>query len=91
MRDQTHAVIGDKARGVARNKTIGKARLARPGQTGEHDELVARQVEIDLAEIVFTGALDDETIGHRRTLAVQRLPNACSAGQKCDDPEQPET
>ena len=39
---------------------------------------------------MFTGALDDETIGHRRTLAVQRLPNACSAGQKSDDPDQPE-
>ena len=63
--------------------------LARPGQTGEHDELVAAS-QIDLAEIVFTGALDDETIGHRRTLAVQRLPNACSAGQKPDDPDQPE-
>ena len=30
MRDQTHAVIGDKARGVAHNQTIGQARLACP-------------------------------------------------------------
>jgi hypothetical protein len=34
----------------------GQRGLARPGQPGEHDELVARQVERDVAQVVLTCA-----------------------------------
>ena len=39
-------------------------RLAGPGQPGEHDERVARQVEDDVLEVVLAGAADDEAVGH---------------------------
>ena len=41
-----------------------QARLARAGQSGEDDEAVARQVDVDAREVVLTGALDDEAVGH---------------------------
>ena len=39
-----------------------QARLARTRQPGEHDHGVARQVEIDVLEIVLTGAADYQSI-----------------------------
>ena len=39
-------------------------RLARPGQAGEHDEPVARQVEVDVAQVVLPRASDHQGIGH---------------------------
>jgi hypothetical protein len=39
-------------------------RLARPGQPGEDDHRVAREVERDVLEVVLSGATDDEAIGH---------------------------
>ena len=41
-----------------------QARLARPGQPGEDDERVAREVEGDVLEVVLPGAPDDELVGH---------------------------
>ena len=38
----------------------GQRTFARPTDAGKDDELVARQVEIDVAEIVFAGAADDD-------------------------------
>jgi hypothetical protein len=34
----------------------GEARLARPGEAGEHDQLVARQLDADVAQVVLAGA-----------------------------------
>ena len=34
--------------------------LARAADAGEDDQLVARQVEVDVAEVVFAGAADDD-------------------------------
>ena len=39
-------------------------RLSRPGQAGEHDQRIARQVEVDAAQVVFARAFDDQTIDH---------------------------
>ena len=41
-----------------------QARLARPGQPGEDDQRVAREVERDVLEVVLAGAPDDELVGH---------------------------
>ena len=41
-----------------------QAGLPRPRQAGEDDEAVARQVDVDAREVVLTGALDDEAVGH---------------------------
>ena len=39
-------------------------RLARPRQAGEDDELVAGQLERDVAEVVLPGAPDHQLVGH---------------------------
>src|SRR5690606_41103919 len=41
-----------------------EARLARPGQAGEHHEAVPRQVEVDATEVVLAGAAYYQTVGH---------------------------
>jgi hypothetical protein len=38
----------------------GEGRLARTGQAGEDDHGVAREVEVDVPQVVFAGALDDQ-------------------------------
>ena len=51
-----------------------QAALARPGQAGEHDQPVARQVDADVLEVVLAGAAHDDLAGvdggHQRS----RLP-----------------
>ena len=42
-----------------------EAGLARPREAGEHDEAVARDVEIDATKVVFAGTANDQTIRHR--------------------------
>ena len=42
----------------------GQAGLARAGETGEHDQGVAREVERDVLEVVLPGTPDDELVGH---------------------------
>ena len=56
-------------------------RLARAGQPGEHDQLVAWQLEIDVAEVVLTGAADGDRVGHRLASVPRSRPrtNACSS------------
>ena len=43
----------------------GEARLARPGQPGEDDQRVARELERDVLEVVLAGTSDDELVSHR--------------------------
>ena len=44
--------------------------LPRPGQAGEDDELVPREVEIDALEVVFACSLHHQLVGHGTRLAV---------------------
>ena len=47
----------------------GEARLARPGQTGDDHEPVARERDVDVLEVVFARAAHDESIlGHDPSL-----------------------
>src|SRR5207302_4984107 len=63
----------------------GERRLARPREARDHDELVARDLEVNVLQVVLAGALDEDPIaGHarypctrsrhaaRRTLALPR-------------------
>ena len=54
---------------LGEDRVEGEAGLARPGQPGEDDQGVARQVERDVLEVVLAGATDDETVGHGGVLA----------------------
>ena len=49
---------------LGEDRVEGQARLARPGQPGEDDERVTREVEGDVLEVVLPGAPDDELVGH---------------------------
>ena len=49
---------------LGEDRVEGEAGLARPGESGEHDEGVAREVERDVLQVVLTGAPDDELVGH---------------------------
>src|SRR5206468_5349971 len=47
----------------------GERRLARAREPGDHDELVTRDLEVDVLEIVLAGAADDDPItGHGDSL-----------------------
>ena len=55
-----------------------EARLARPGQPGEHDKAVPGQVEVDAAQVVLARATDDEAVGHTiPSDLVVRCPRRC--------------
>ena len=54
------------------NRVERKRRLARAGESGDYDQAVARNLEIDVLEIVFARALDDDSIGHRSYAAARR-------------------
>ena len=58
------------------DRVEGERRLARPGQAGEHDQLVARQLDVDVPEVVLAGTAHDDLRGVRRRLApsVARRP-----------------
>ncbi len=45
------------------DRVEGQGRLPGAGQPREHDQLVTRQVERDVLEVVLTGAVDDESLG----------------------------
>ena len=48
----------------------GQARFTRTGQTGDDDELVARNLDVDVLQVVLAGALDDDGgIRHGRSLS----------------------
>src|SRR5699024_1219457 len=38
--------------------------LTRPGQAGEDDQLVARKIEVDIAQVVLPRAADKEVVAH---------------------------
>ncbi len=42
----------------------GQRRLAGPGQPGEHDQGITRQVEIDASQVVLTRTLDYQALSH---------------------------
>src|SRR4029078_11531236 len=41
------------------DRVEGKARLAGPGEAGDHDQRVARQLEVDVLEVVLPRATND--------------------------------
>ena len=47
-----------------------EARFPGPGQAGEDDEAVPRQIEIDPPQVVFARASDDQAVRHRLSLLV---------------------
>ena len=54
----------------------GEARLARTRDAGEHDQLVARQFDVDVPQVVFAGTSDDDRglIGEARSLSGGHSP-----------------
>ena len=67
------------------DRVEGETGLARPRDAGEHDQLVARQFDVDVLQVVFAGTSDDDRglIGEARSLSgghcLGRLsPNVCS-------------
>ena len=49
---------------LGEDRVEGEAGLARAGQAGEDDHRVARQVEVDVAQVVLARAADDQSVGH---------------------------
>ena len=67
------------------DRVEGEARLARTRDAGEDDQLVARQFDVDVPQVVFAGTSDDDRglIGEARSLSGGHCPhtippNACS-------------
>ena len=54
------------------NRVEGERGFARARESGDHDQPVARNLEIDVLEIVLARALDDDSIGHRSYAAARR-------------------
>ena len=48
------------------DRVEGEAALAGAGQTGEDDQPVARQLDVDVAQVVLAGAADDDAFGGGR-------------------------
>ena len=44
------------------DRVEGEARLARAGEPGDHDQRVAGQLDVDVLEVVLTGAGDDDSL-----------------------------
>ncbi len=54
----------------------GKRRLARSGQAGDHHQLIAGDIDVDILEIVFAGATHpDDTLMHASYGAEDRMCN----------------
>ncbi len=53
--------------------------LAGTGQAREHDQLVAREVQRDVLEVVLTGAMDDEPLGAHTGASVEASADMPSA------------
>ena len=47
----------------------GERRLARAGQAGDHDQPIARQVDVDVLQVVDAGAANGNPIGHGLVLS----------------------
>ena len=67
----------------------GERRLARPGRARDDDELVSRDRDVDVLEVVFACAFDDDVFEGHRVLERDDLgsagPPARDAGPACDD------
>ena len=59
----------------------GERRLARARQAGHHDQLVARQVEVDVLEIVLAGAADGDELA-RRGAGLLAAISSCPKGRR---------
>lgn len=51
----------------------GEAGLAGAGQAGDHDQLLARKLDIDALEIMLPGAFDFD-VGKTHARALQKMP-----------------
>ncbi len=66
------------------DRVEGQGRLPGAGETGEDDELVSREIEVDVGEVVFPGAADDDLVAHRARIPVTprrtsvRSPSCCT-------------
>ncbi len=60
------------------DRVEGERRLAGSGQPGEHDQLVAGQLDRDVLEVVLSGTAHDERVGH----SVDRTARA-AASNRC--------
>ena len=49
----------------------GQRRLARTGDAGEYDELVAGYRQMDVAQVVLTRTMDDDLVGHAVNLSAR--------------------
>src|SRR5262249_13797373 len=62
------------------NRVESKRRFAGAGEPGDNDQAIARDLEIDVLEIVLARTLDDDSIGHSAYAAPLRAllsrPNA---------------
>src|SRR5205823_1318833 len=56
----------------------GERGLAGPGETGDHHELIAGYLQVDVLEVVLTRALDEDSVVLRHSLAPSR-PVVCVA------------
>ncbi|CAB4586276.1 unannotated protein [freshwater metagenome] len=52
------------------DRVEGQRRLPAPRETGEHDHLVARQIDADVLQIVLASTTNHQTIGHDRRLPI---------------------
>ena len=56
------------------NGVEGQGGLARAGQTGHHDQLVSRNGDVHVAQVVLPRALDDDVFIHAANLTGVFLP-----------------
>ena len=61
------------------DRVEGKARLAGAGEAGDHDQGVARQLEVDVLEVVLARPGDDYSLGRGHYIECTRA-NGCSRG-----------
>ena len=66
------------------DRVEGKARLAGPGEAGHHDQRVARQLEVDVLEVVLARPADDYALGrrHKTILGAERTFPAAASGRR---------
>ena len=66
------------------DRVEGERGLARAREAGEHDQLVARDGEIDVLEVVLARAADRRWPGRRTELRRARRPWRARTGRACD-------
>ena len=63
--------------------------LPEPGQTGEDDQRVARQVKVDAAQVVLARTLDDQAVSQLSPFPGPNPQNAVRAHAMCHLPTSP--